>query len=146
VTIFLWAGLILSVLAGLCALHNVYWSLHEVMCPTHLDHPFLSVFLPLSRIPRVPELHFVRWAKARRQFWRQALTCGLCIVAVDSWRSHLIGVFELNGLWLTIPVTAYLLWNALADARTISATRRLPEELEAVELARVLLDRSKADH
>lgn len=135
-TVFLWFGGILSLVAGVHILYNLYWSLQEVMCPTHLDHPFLSVFLPLSRIPREPQLHFIRWAKARRQFWRQATALGLCVMVVDSWRAHLIGVFAYNGLWLTIPTTVFIVWNAIADARTISAVRQLPDELKAVELAR----------
>lgn len=135
-TPLLWLGAIASVLAGLCILHNIYWSLQEVMCPTHLDHPFLSVFLPLSRIPREPQLHFIRWAKARRQFWRQALSLGLCIMVVDSWRAHIIGIFAFNGLWLSIPATIFIVWNSLGDARTINAVRQLPDELKAVELAR----------
>lgn len=143
----LWLGATLSVLSLLCVLHNVYWALQEVMCPTHLDHPFLSVFLPLSRIPREPALHFIRWAKARRQFWRQATTLiPFGILVVDSWRAHIIGVFTLTGLWLTIPTTIYLVWNSVADARTINATRLLPEELLAVELARQQLDAYRETH
>lgn len=145
-SLLLWLGATLSVLSLLCVLHNVYWSLQEVMCPTHLDHPFLSVFLPLKSIPREPALHFIRWAKARRQFWRQVLSGGLLVVVIDSWRSHIIGIFELNGLWLTIPATIYLVWNSVADARTINATRLLPAELLAVELARQQLDAYREAH
>lgn len=107
------------------------------MCDTHLNRPFWSILKrPTASELKQSPLFYSRWLRARRNFIRSVLDGCLAYMAVDSYRSHLSGVFALNGLWLTIPVTLYLLWNVIADARRIVRLRPLPEEAEAMELAR----------
>lgn len=114
------------------------------MCPTHLAHPFWSILLPASEFNREhAPLFYSRWIKARRNLVRQIIAGLVAILLVDSWRSHIIGIFELNGLWLTIPVTLATAWNAVADARMRVNLEGMPEEAEAMELARMELDRGE---
>jgi hypothetical protein len=137
-------GLTVSVLTVAVLLHNVFYALREVMCPTHLAHPFWAILLPASEFNREHDpLFYIRWVKARRHLVAQIIAGLVAILLVDSWRSHIIGVFELNGLWLTIPVTLATLWNAVADARMRINLEGMPEEAEAMELARMELDREE---
>lgn len=137
-------GLVVSGLTVLIVIHNSFYAARETMCPTHLGHPFKAIFLPASKFNREKyPLFFVRWVKARRHLFRQIIAGLVAILLVDSWRSHMSGVFALNGLWLTIPITLATVWNAIADARMRVNLEGLPEEAEAMELARMELDREE---
>ncbi len=131
------AGMVLS--GGLIALvaHNLYWTLQELMCDTHLNRPFWSLLdAPTACELDASPLFFGRWLRARRRFFRSITDGCLAYMALDSFRSHLSGVFALNGLWLTIPVTIYLVFNVIGEAHLIVRLRHLPEEAEAMRLAR----------
>jgi hypothetical protein len=139
-------GLVVSGLTVLIVVHNAFYAAREVMCPTHLGHPFKAIFLPASKFDRSKHpLFFVRWIKARRHLGRQFIAGCVAILLVDSYRSHMSGVFGLEGLWLTIPITVATVWNAVADARMRVNLEGLPEEAEAMELARMELDREEAE-
>lgn len=62
------AGMVLSVLLVLGVAHNLYWTLQELMCDTHLNRPFWSLLdCPTAREMRESPLFFGRWIKARRR-------------------------------------------------------------------------------
>lgn len=137
-------GLVVSGVTVLVVLHNVFYASREVMCPTHLGHPFKAIVFPASKWDRENDtLFYIRWIKARRHLFRQIIAGCTAILLVDSWRSHMTGVFGLEGLWLTIPITLATVWNAVADARMRVNLEGLPEEAEAMELARMELDREE---
>ena len=139
-------GLVVSCLTVLVVVHNLFYAAREVMCPTHLGHPFKAILLPASKWDRENDpLFYIRWIKARRHLFRQILAFGAALLLVDSWRSHMSGVFALNGLWLTLPITVYVAWNAIADARMRVNLEGMPEEAEAMELARMELDRGEME-
>lgn len=108
-------GFLFSVAMWFVALHNLYWCAQEFFCLTHLGLPWQAIF-------RLPDSE--RAIRARRNFVRQFLNLALMVVLWDAWRSHLIGVFELNGLWLTIPGTVIIGWQLLADALEIDKVRQ----------------------
>jgi hypothetical protein len=139
-------GLVVSGLTVLIVIHNLFYAAREVMCPTHLGHPFRAILLPASKFHREENpLFYMRWVKARRHLFRQIIAGCTAILLVDSWRSHMTGVFGLEGLWLTIPITVATLWNAVADARMRVNLEGMPEEAEAMELARMELDRGEME-
>jgi hypothetical protein len=137
-------GLVVSGLTVLIVVHNLFYAAREVMCPTHLGHPFKALLLPASKWDRENDtLFYIRWIKARRHLFRQIIAGLVAVLLVDSWRSHMGGIFGLEGLWLTIPITVATLWNAIADARMRLNLEGMPEEAEAMELARMELDRGE---
>lgn len=142
--VLLWAGLALSLIAVVAGIYNIYWSLAEILCPTHLSISLSTILIPARSWDADAAPHFyAAWLRARANFRRNILLAALAVVVVDSWRSHITGAFTLTGLWITIPATVAVGWSLAADARTITLLREIPGEMCRLEVARSELDKAR---
>src|SRR5687768_10407782 len=97
--LLLWTGLAVSALATLIAFGVLWYASREFLCPTHIGLGFMAILRPASHFKG--HVLFPRFVRTRRHAIRSAIQVLLGILMIDSWRSHIIGIFELNGLWVT---------------------------------------------